>query len=141
MNYWLKSSATLHVGDNVVRLVIGNDFGKLYQSFVNKHCRLFTHSPAHGVHITLWNPKIHGVIPKEKADFLKTFYKNKKIDFEYDPSIIQGGQNKTFKNWYMRVKSMTAETICKYLGNDQYKHLHVTVCNTKGGERPYIWMK
>ena len=36
---------------------------------------------------------------------------------------------------------MAGESICKYLGNDQYKHLHLTISNTKGGERPYIWMK
>ena len=76
MNYWLKSSATLYVGEDVVRLAVSNDFGKLYQSFVNKHYRLFTHSPAHGVHITLHRNKLHGVLPKEKADFLKTFYRN-----------------------------------------------------------------
>lgn len=141
MNYWLKSSGTLHVGDNVVRISVSPDFGKYYKFLIDKHVRLFTNLPAHSSHITLWNPKIHGKIPTEKVKFLKNFYKKNPIIFEYNPEIIEGGKNKNFRNWYMNVRSMAAESICKYLDNDQYKNLHLTISNTKGGERPYIWMK
>lgn len=139
MNYWLKSSATLHVGDNVVRLVISSDFGKLYQSFVNKHCRLFTHSPAHGVHVTVYREKLHGKVSQEKLNILKSSFYKKKICFEYNIDIIQGGKNKTFKNWFMKVRSEKLNEICDFLGIKQ--EFHVTICNTKCGERPYVWLK
>jgi hypothetical protein len=141
MNYWLKSSGTLYIGEDVVRIAVSNDFGKYYRSLIDKDVRLFTGLPAHGSHITLWQPSIHGKLPSDKAKFLKGFYKKNPIIFEYDPDIIEGGKTKNFRNWYMKIRSMAAESICKYLGNDQYKHLHLTISNTKGGERPYIWMK
>jgi len=141
MNYWLKSSGILYVGEDVVRIAVPNDFGKYYRSLIDKDVRLFTSLPAHGSHITLWQRSIHGNLPSDKAKFLKEFYKKTPIIFEYDIDIIEGGQTKNFRNWYMKIRSMTGESICKYLGNDQYKRLHLTISNTKNGVRPYIWMK
>ena len=142
MNSWLKSYGTLHVGNDVVRIAVSEDFAKYYRTFIDKEVRLFTSLPAHGCHITLFNPKIHGKLCPKKAKFLKDFYKKNKISFEYDPYIVEGGgKTKKFRNWYMHIRSMAAESICKYLGNDQHEHLHLTISNTKNGVRPYIWMK
>jgi hypothetical protein len=142
MKTWLKTFGTLQIDNDVVRLAVSEDFAKYYKSLIDKEVRLFTGLPAHGCHITLWRNSLHGDLCPKKAKFLKDFYKKNKILFEYDPYIVEGGgKAKKFRNWYMHVRSMAVESICKYLGNEQYKHLHITLCNTKNGERPYIWMK
>jgi hypothetical protein len=142
MNTWLKSYGKLYVGDDVVRIVVSDDFIRYYKNLVDKQVRLFTHSPAHGAHISIHNPKIHGKLLPQQKKFLKDAYGGRKISFEYDLNIIEGGKTKkTFRNWYMNVKSITGEAICKYLKNNMGKGMHITICNTKGGERPYIWMK
>lgn len=142
MSQWIKAQGKLYVGDDVVRIAISNDFILYYKSLVDKQVKLFTHLPSHGAHITIHNPKIHGKLSPEQKKFLKESYSGRKITFEYNNDIIEGGKTKkTFRNWYMNVRSITAEAICKYLKNDTGKGLHITICNTKGGERPYIWMK
>jgi len=140
-SYWLKSEGTLLVNHNVIRLIISTDFIKYYKTFVDKEYKIFSNTPAHGAHITLWNPKIHGSLDAKKAKFLKDFYKGNKISFEYDPYIIEGGYNKNFQNFFMKVRSITLGGICNILGNDQKDRLHITIANTKGGVKPYIWFK
>jgi hypothetical protein len=140
MNTWLKSYGKLYVGDDVVRIVVSDDFIRYYKNLVDKQVRLFTHSPAHGAHITVYRLKIHGNIDKKVLLSLKEKYKNKEIPFYYNPYIIEGGKTKkTFRNWYMNVKSEELEKIGKILKIKQ--DYHITICNTKGGERPYIFFK
>jgi hypothetical protein len=139
MNHWLQSSGKLYIGQDAVRIIVSYDFVKYYKFLIDKEVRLFTGVSAHGGHITLWNPKLRGKLPPEKAKFLKEFYKNRDITFEYDPDIREGGQTKSFRNWYMNIRSMAATSICNYLNVQQ--NLHLTICNTKNGARPYIWFK
>jgi hypothetical protein len=139
MNYWLKSSGTLHVGNDVVRIAVSSDFGKYYQSLIDKEVRLFTGLPAHGSHITIYRNKLHGKIPEHKLEFLKKQYYKKRISFEYNIDIIEGGAFKKFKNWYMKVRSSELDDIVSFL--DIKQDFHITVCNTKSGVRPYIWLK
>lgn len=138
---WLTCEGTLHIGDDVVRLKVSNDLVKYYKHLIDKEIKLFTNTPAHGAHITLWNPKIHGKLPDDKKKFLKKFYGKNKLKFEYSNDIIEGGRNKNFRNFYVKVRGISLSTICSYLDNGQERHLHLTICNTKNGVKPYIWLK
>lgn len=139
MNRWLKSTGILHVGDNVVRIAVSPDFGKYYKALVDKHVRLFTSLPAHGSHITIYRNTIHGKVPKNKLELLKKQYYKKIISFEYNIDIIEGGAFKKFKNWYMKVRGSELNDIVSFL--DIKQDFHITICNTKSGARPYIWLK
>lgn len=139
MNSWLKSYGTLHVGNDVVRIAVSDDFAKYYRTFVDKEVRLFTGLPAHGSHITIYRNKLHGKIPEHKLEFLKKQYYKKIISFEYNIDIIEGGAFKKFKNWYMKVRSSELDDIVSFL--DIKQDFHITICNTKSGTRPYIWFK
>jgi hypothetical protein len=140
MNYWLQSYGTLIIKDGTIRLVTGYDFIHYYKTFVDKHFKMFTHTPAHGSHITIHNPKLHGVLDETKSKFLWNYYKGKQISFEYNPDIQVGGLTTgRFLNFYMLVRCMEIENICKHLGTNQHKNLHITISNTKSGIRPYIW--
>jgi hypothetical protein len=141
MNRWLKSQGTLEVKSDVVRIAVSLDFIMFYKSLIDKEFRMFSHTPAYGAHISLFLPRIHGKLSEEKSKFLRQFYKNKIITFEYDPDIRIGGQTKNFMNFYMMVKSLEIDNICNYLGNDQASRSHVTICNTKNGVQPYIFYK
>jgi len=141
MNRWLKSQGTLEVKSDVVRISVSMDFILFYKSLIDKEFRMFTNTPAHGAHISLFLPKIHGNLSEEKAKFIRQFYKNRIINFEYDPDIRIGGRTKNFMNFYMMVRSLEIDNICNYLGNDQAKNAHLTLSNTKCGVRPYIFYK
>ena len=142
MNTWLKSTGTFQIGDGAIRIAVDMDFAKYYKALIDKEVRLFTNMPAHGCHITIWNPKIFGPYDQKKAQFLRNFYKNRPISFEYNPDIIEGGQTKNFRNWYMFVRCQEAANMCDHLGiSAKRDRLHVTVANTKNGVYPYIWTR
>jgi hypothetical protein len=141
MNYFLKSEGKLEISNGAVRLKVSMDFIRYYKSLIDKEYRIFSNFPAHGSHITLFHPKIHGVLDSFKVKFIKKFYMDNKIPFEYNPYIIQGGHTKNFRNWYLNVKSVQLNEIVNYLGASVGHGLHLTICNTKGGVRPYIWLK
>lgn len=139
MNYWLKSEGSLIIKDGAIRLVTGYDLIHYYKTFVDKQFKMFTHTPAHGGHITLLNPKIHGKLDEKKGRFLWNYYSGKRIPFEYNPYIYVGGKTKGFLNFYMVVRGIELDNICNHLGVIQ--NYHITISNTKGGIRPYIWFK
>lgn len=141
MDTWLNASGKLVASKDSVRIVTSNDLILYYKSFVDKKFGMFTNCPAHGSHITLWNNKLHGNLSNKKIQFLRKYYEDKTILFEYNPNIIIGGLTKSFINFYMKVKCNDAVEICEYLPTDQHHHLHITISNTKGGSRPYVWYK
>jgi hypothetical protein len=109
------------------------DFIKYYKQFVDKQFRIFSDYPAHGGHITITQIKINKSFGFKSYKHLS----GKIINFEYNPDIIVGGQSKGFMNFWMKVRSAEIDKLMKDLGIVQ--NLHVTVSNTKGGVRPYIW--
>jgi hypothetical protein len=139
MNYWLKSQGVLYYDNEAVRLKVNFDFVKYYKSLIDKEYRIFSNFPAHSAHITLFYTKMHGPLDPEKIKFLKSFYKKDPIEFEYDPNIQQGFPQKKYRNWYVWVRCPRLLDIMKFLGSNPGKGLHLTICNTKGGARPYIW--
>ena len=138
-NIWLKSQGNLIVKDGSIRLMVSHDFIKYYKSLIDKEVKMFTHTPAHGAHITVYREDKSGKLDPEKAAFIKKFQKNRPIVFEYNIEIIMGGLTKDFRNWYMKVRSIQLDEIAKYLGINQ--DFHLTISNTKGGIRPYIFYK
>lgn len=138
-NIWLQSQGELVVNNGNIRLAVSNDFILYYKTFVDKTFRMFTHTPAHGAHITITNPNIHKNVDREYFKFLKNFYKNRSISFQYNPHIFVGGYTKNFLNFYMKVKSIELENICKRIKIDQGDNLHITISNTKNGVVPYVW--
>jgi hypothetical protein len=140
MNRWLTSYGKLEVGKTGIRIAVSPDFVLYYRSLVDKHVKLFTWLPAHGAHITIWMRGFHCDIDKNKVIFIKKYFENKSIKFEYNPDIIEGGGvSRGFRNWYMLIKCQEYDDIKKHLGIIDYSEPHITICNTKAGEVPYIW--
>jgi hypothetical protein len=130
---WIKSFGKLQITDNAIRVSVSMDFIKYYKQFVDKQFRIFSDYPAHGGHITITQIKINKSFGFKSYKHLS----GKIINFEYNPDIIVGGQSKGFMNFWMKVRSAEIDKLMKDLGIVQ--NLHVTVSNTKGGVRPYIW--
>lgn len=130
---WIKSYGTLQVRDDAIRLMVSMDFIKYYKQFVDKQFRIFSDYPAHGGHVTVAQIKINKSFGFKSYKHLS----GQIVNFEYNPDIIVGGQSKGFMNFWMKVRSDELDKLMKYLGIVQ--NLHVTVSNTKGGVRPYIW--
>lgn len=142
MNNYLKSKGRLQLKDDTIRLVTSYDFVRYYKSFIDKHFKIFSNTPQHSSHITLWNPKIHGICDKKKWDYLLKNRNHEEIEFEYDIDIqhkFRYGRN--FHTFFVIVKSSELTNLCLFLGNEQYKKLHLTIANTKNGFRPYVWFK
>jgi len=135
----LSSHGYLQVQGDNVRIKVSDDFAAYYRQFVNKHFRIFCHSPAHGAHISLFLNKLHGKLDLDKIQELKKRYHNKVIRFSYDPYVFVGGGSKPFRNFFMKVEGFELDYIVQYLGiAGKNNCAHITVGNTKGGCRPYI---
>jgi hypothetical protein len=130
---WIKSYGVLKVSDDAIRLMISMDFIKYYKQFVDKEFRIFSDCPAHSGHITISNIKFNKSISHKAYKHLN----GKRMDFEYNPNIIVGGQRKGFMNFWMGVRGEELDKLTKTIGITQ--HFHITISNTKGGVRPYIW--
>jgi hypothetical protein len=140
MNRWLTSYGRLDAGKTGIRIVVSVDLINFYKSLIDKEVKLFTWSPAHGAHITIWMRGFHQDISAQRVLFVKNFFKDKKIKFEYNPDIREGGGlNKGFRNWWMSIRCQDFDYIKQYLGIVDNSEPHITICNTKPGEIPYIW--
>ena len=140
MNKWLTSYGKLEVTKTGIRIVVSSDFVRFYRSLLDKEVKLFTWLPSHGAHITIWMRNFHPDIERDKVLFIQKFYKNRNIKFEYNPNIMEGGGVlKGFRNWWMHVKCQDLIDIKKHLGIVDFSDPHITICNTKPGEVPYIW--
>ena len=136
---WLSSHGSLMVSDKSIHIRIGLDFIRYYKWLIDRRIRTITNEPAHGAHITLWNQNHHGVIPRDKTDQLMRFYNKTRIKFDYYPYIFVGGYTKGFYNFYMNVVSPEIDSINRTLHGRVKNSLHITISNTKGGSRPYIF--
>jgi hypothetical protein len=128
----LKASGTIAVEPHKGRIVlnVSSDFVKLYYWFISKHYWIRMNTPMHGAHITIFNAKHHSKVNWTKA----MWYDKKNLDFEYDPYIIEGGYRKGFLMYYMRVFSLELDQMKEKLGiidGENYRGLHVTICNGK----------
>ena len=131
----IQARGRLYVGKNVIRIVCHKGLVDYYRSMIFKRWGIKTNTPAHGSHITIYNPNLHNPIKMLDVVHLN----GKFIDFWYDPYIIVGGQGKGFRNFWMKVYCPAAEEIRKTYGivnKRQYagmdKGLHITIANTKG---------
>ena len=116
-----------------LRVNINNDFCFYYKWLIEKHYynTLKLQTPAHGCHITLYRPTIHGQINFDKVyNFI-----DKVVEFEYDPTNIRiGGQSKGFMNFYVPVYSDEFSRIEKKLGirnKTNFLGYHITLVNNK----------
>jgi len=135
----LKSIGYLEHSGGALRLRVSTDLILYYKSIIDKEFKCFFNTPAHGGHVSVVLPKTHKVDHQKIKKVYKEYYK-KPITFYYDPDIkIGGGKNKGFINFWMNVQSDDLDVIAKKLNIQQPWHL--TVCNSKNGVRPYIWMK
>lgn len=133
MSTWRTSHGKLQISGGAIRIAVSEDFARYYRSFVDKDALLLTNLPAHGCHITIWNPKIFGTFDQKKASEIFRRFKNKTIEFRYNTKIIEGGSpRRGFRNWYMPIECDDADKMCELLGlKNKRDDLHLTVCNTK----------
>jgi len=116
-----------------LRVIIDNDFCHYYKWLIEKHYynTLKLQTPAHGCHISIYNPKIHGQINFNKVHN----FVDKTVYFTYDPlTIRQGGYMKGFVNFYMPVYSQTFQRIEQKLGisnGNNFLGYHITLANNK----------
>jgi hypothetical protein len=70
------------------------------------------------------------------------YYDGERVDFQYDPYIIQGGYTKGFIMFYLKVYSEILDNMKKDLNiveNDGYRGLHLTLANGKHGNVHPWW--
>ena len=139
MKQKIKAYGRLQADKDALRILVGNDLIYFYKTLVEKHFHIVTHYPMHGGHITITNTKLHKNFNFEKAKDLVNLYKNKQLEFFYDPYIIVGGRNKPFKNFYMLVEGIVINSLAKYMETPPPPNgFHITVANTKGGVKPFF---
>lgn len=125
--YELSATGHLYVGDDVVRINTDIDICKYYQWFINKEYfhTVKTQLPKHKAHITIVNPKIHGVRPIEKVKHLDGI----PVKFAYSLDI-----HRSPRNFWLPAYSELGDEIKRILGiveSKNYWGLHLTICNTK----------
>ena len=130
--------------DNALKVQLSHDFGLYYKHFIDKQFRIFSHTPAHGTHVTIFTPKLLASfgtkIDMRCVQYILKKFHRQRIALYYDPYIhIGGSAERGFRNFYMDVESTDIDLIYKYLKIDQYKQLHITISNTKNGVKPYIF--
>ncbi len=142
MNTWLPITGKLEIDGMNVRIRLPNDFVAYYKQFVDKHMKFFTNFPAHGAHVNISRDIHHPNINKDDVIKLKKIFKNPYINIYYDNNIIMGGLSRSFRNWYVSVRGEQIDYISNILKiKPSIFGWHCTISNTKGGVRPYIWMK
>lgn len=115
-----------------LKIEVDNNICFYYRRLIFYHNKsLKTATPAHGAHISLYIPSIHGAAPFSRIRNLI----DEKVEFSYDPrDIRKGGHNKGFVNYYLPVYSPRFAEIEEYLGFTQQKNFfgyHLTLCNNK----------
>ena len=82
---------------------------------------------AHGVHITLAQPKLH-IIDQQKANR----WHGKRIEFEYGDIYI-GGLRNGFVGFYMNIFSKELDNIQKdvMVKDNGKSYLHLSICTSK----------
>jgi hypothetical protein len=111
-------------------LDVSDDFVRLYYWFIQKHYWIRMNTPMHGAHITVANTIHHPKINWKKA----VWYDKKEVEFTYNPYIIEGGYRKGFLMYYIKVFSKDLDDMKRKLGiqdGENYRGLHITVCNGK----------
>ena len=139
MSEWIKVKGRLEIIGGNVRIILPLDLIKYYQTLVDKHFKMFTHLPAHGAHITIASEKLHKNVKRTSLAYARNTFGGKPLEIEYNPEIIVGGWTKDFKNFYMKTRGEVLEQLKRILEVDTPSdRFHCTICNTKGGVRPYI---
>lgn len=116
-----------------LRLRIDNDFCRYYKVLIEKSLFLTKkyQIPAHGAHLTIYNPKIHGFISPSRL----RKYAGQRDEIMYDPLYcIQGIRVDMF---YFPAYSKLSETIKKELqinNGPNYHGDHITICNRKNNK-------
>ena len=142
MNTWLPVTGRLEIENGNIRIKLPNDFVGYYKQFVDKEYKIFSNFPMHNSHVTIVNSKLHTKVFDESFDEVWRLYGKIPLTLEYDPFIKMGGFTKNFRNWYVIVRGEILDDIAR-ICNIPPPNLgwHSTICSTKNGVRPYIWMK
>jgi hypothetical protein len=138
----ISAKGTISVEPHKGRIVldVSDDFVRLYYWFLSKHYWIRMNTPMHGAHVTIYNEKHHTKVNWKKA----LEYSKKKVEFTYDPHIIEGGYRKGFLMYYLKVFSKDLDQMKKKLGirdGENFRGLHVTVANSKNGSVFPDWPK
>lgn len=117
-------------------VIVSPDFTRYYNWFITRRYWIAFHTPAHKPHITLVNRNIHDEVDWNRAKR----YHNRKVEFEYDPYLVEGGFTKGFIMFYLSVYSKELDNIktdLRVKENKNYKGLHITIANNKAGNN--LW--
>lgn len=134
------------VGQGIIKVDLTNkrivvdvdlEFAMYYRWFVRKEFMIDPQLPYYGCHITIANDELY---PDAKYNKIKKYH-NRKILFHYDEDMYIGGQSKGFKNFYLKIYSDLIDKIkfeMDIVEPEDYKGVHITIANTKAGERIYL---
>ena len=135
-----KGIVTVEPQKGRIVLDVSDDLIKLYYWFIARRYWLRMNTPLHGAHVTIYSQKHHKNVNWKKA----VWYHKKEIEFEYDPKIIEGGYNKGFLMYYLKVHSQEIDQMKKKLGivdGERYRGLHLTLANSKSNSVFPDWPK
>lgn len=137
----IGANGTIKVEKEKSRIVVdvSPDILDYYHFFIERHFWIKLQKPLHGSHVTIYNKKFHKDVDWQRA----VYYDGEKVDFQYDPYVIQGGYTKGFIMFYLKVYSEELDKMKKELNiieNDNWRGHHITIGQSgKGGSqhRPY----
>lgn len=129
----LKAKGKLRVSEEKIYIETNVDFCKYY-AWLYKKATWNTQKinlPAHGAHINISNPKIHGKLNLAKYKYLN----NKEVEFIYNIEGNFGGFQKGFLNFWLDIECNIVHSIASELGilkeTKGFSPFHITIFNTK----------
>jgi hypothetical protein len=130
----INASGVIKVERDKQRIVVETspDIIDYYHWFIERHFWIRLQRPLHNAHITITNPKFHKDVNWQRA----VYYDGERVNFQYDPCVIQGGHTKGFIMFYLKVYSEVLDNMKKDLNiveNNGYRGLHITLANGKHG--------
>jgi len=138
----INASGVIKVERDKQRIVVDTspDIIDYYHWFIERHFWIRLQRPLHNAHVTITNKKHHNNVNWQRA----MYYDGKRVDFRYDPYVIQGGYTKGFIMFYLKVYSKELDNMKKDLNiveNDGYRGLHITIGSSgkSGSNHVLFW--
>lgn len=138
----INASGVIKVERDKQRIVVETspDIINYYHWHIAKTYWIRLQRPLHNAHITISNKKHHKDVNWQRAEY----YDGERVDFQYDPYVIQGGYTKGFIMFYLKVYSEVLDNMKKELNiveNASWKGHHLTIGQSgkSGSEHRHWW--
>lgn len=136
----ISASGIIKVDKEQSRIVVdvSPDILDYYHWHLSRAFWIKLQKPLYGGHITIYNKKFHKQVNWQRA----IYYDGEKIDFQYDPYVIQGGYTKGFIMFYLKVYSEQLDNMKKDINiveNENWRGHHITLANGKNNNVRSFW--